>query len=353
MLYDPDKPFKILSIDGGGIRGIYPAKILAELEFQLKKSGKEITHLNQYFDLICGTSTGGIIALGIALGMNSSDILKLYMDNADRMFSGKRSWFSGLFTSSYKSDNLYKLLHKEFSKFSQDGDTRLGHAKTRVCIPVYNGYYGRVSVLKTSHHPELLRDYQYPAHDVALSTASAPFFFKPHSFQYQRVGEENVNTVSNNIDGGIFANNPALIGLLEALETLSVPIENIKLLTLGTGIKKFKEPLKKRSWGAWYWAISKNRRIMELIFSSQSDDISNTIKFLNKGVGTSGESRFYYKRIQFDFDNGNSISLDETDSDKLAILTERASNDFQQYGQEIVSEFCSNTITPYTPAYKL
>lgn len=352
-LYDPNKPFKILSIDGGGIRGIYPAKFLTELEFQLKKTGKDITQLNQYFDLICGTSTGGIIALGIALGMSSKDILKVYQDHARNIFGRKRWFLPAIFKPSYRSDYLKKLLKEKYSRFSNNGVTRLGHAKTRVCIPVYNGYYGRVSVLKTSHHKDLLRDYQYPAHDVALSTSSAPLFFKPHSFQYKKVGDDELNTVTNNIDGGIFANNPSLIGLLEAIETIQVPIEDIKLLSLGTGIKKFKVPNRKSGWGGWYWAISKKRRIMELIFSSQSDDISNTIKFLNQGVGTLGKPRFYYKRIQFEFDDGTEIALDETDSEKLSMLAERANNDFQKYGQEIVAEFCSATITPYTPAYKL
>ncbi|MCC5934804.1 MAG: patatin-like phospholipase family protein [Balneolales bacterium] len=353
MLYDPSKPFKILSIDGGGIRGIYPAKFLTELEFQLEKSGKKITYLNQYFDLICGTSTGGIIALGLALGMTSNEILSLYRDHANNIFGRKKGFWRSLFNPSHNSDYLENLLKRSFSVFTENGDTRLGHAKTRVCIPVYNGYYGRVSVLKTSHHQDLMRDYQYPAHDVALSTSSAPFYFKPHSFKYKKVGEADLNTVTNNIDGGIFANNPALIGLLEAVQTLQVPIDNLKILSIGTGMRKFKESEKNNGWGSQYWAISENPRIIELIFSSQSDDINNTIKFLNQGVGTSSKPRFTFKRVQFEFNNQDYISLDETNPEKLGALAERASNDFQIHGKEIVDEFCSQIITPYTPQYAL
>lgn len=69
--------FKILSIDGGGIRGIIPAKILSLIEEKLNQEGKE-NQICDYFDLICGTSTGGIIAIGLALGMRASDILSLY-----------------------------------------------------------------------------------------------------------------------------------------------------------------------------------------------------------------------------------------------------------------------------------
>ena len=352
-LYDPDKPFKILSIDGGGIRGIYPAKILSELEFLLDKDNKPITNLNIYFDLRCGTSTGGIIALGLALGMKSEDILKLYTHNAKLIFGNKRNIIASLFNPIHKTDNLEELLKESYSKFSIDGDTRLGHAKTRVCIPVYNGHYGRVSVLKTSHHQDLMRDYQYPAHDVALSTAAAPFYFKPHSFKYRKKGQQDENTVTNNFDGGIFANNPTLIGLLEAIETLQVPIDKLKILSIGTGTKMFKEQSNGNGWGIWYWVNLPNIKIMELMSSSQSDDIANTVKFLNQGVGNSGSKKFYYKRIQFQFEDQESIRLDETDPEKLEQLIERANNDFQKEGSEIISEFCNDTITPYTPVYKL
>ena len=78
--------FKILSIDGGGIRGVIPAKILCDLEEEaIKKDGPE-ARLCDYFDLVCGTSTGGIIAIGIALGMTANEILNLYMKNAPIIF---------------------------------------------------------------------------------------------------------------------------------------------------------------------------------------------------------------------------------------------------------------------------
>lgn len=81
--------FKILSIDGGGIRGVIPAKILCDLEEEaIKKDGPE-ARLCDYFDLVCGTSTGGIIAIGIALGMTAKEILNLYMKNATKIFPKK------------------------------------------------------------------------------------------------------------------------------------------------------------------------------------------------------------------------------------------------------------------------
>ena len=88
------KKFKILSIDGGGIRGIIPAKILYHLEEEAIKKDGPNARLCDYFDLVCGTSTGGIIAIGIALGMTAKDILKLYQENAGAIFSNKSLWRS-------------------------------------------------------------------------------------------------------------------------------------------------------------------------------------------------------------------------------------------------------------------
>ncbi|WP_020403865.1 CBASS cGAMP-activated phospholipase [Gracilimonas tropica] len=349
-----NKPFKILSIDGGGIRGIYPAKILSNLEEKLKSSGKDITDLNKYFDLICGTSTGGIIALGLALGMSSERILKLYSENANLIFGKKSSWIEAIFKPFYKSTSLEGLLRKEFSKFTQNGDTRLGHSKTRVCIPVYDGYNGKVSVLKTSHHKDLKRDYQYPAHDVALSTSSAPLFFKPHSFTY-RVNNEAIDIEKLNfIDGGVFANNPTLIGILEALGTLNISLNDLKILSIGTGTHMYKEESTRNTWGAWYWGNPINKQIIDLMFSSQADDIANTVKFLNQGVGDSGKEQFYYKRLQFEFtEHDEPIGLDETDPKKLKKLMHKADLEFKKTGPEIFREFCSTLITPYKPVYNL
>lgn len=97
-------PFKILSIDGGGIRGMMPARLLSELEDELTREGKN-PRLCDYFDLICGTSTGGIIALGLALGMPAQDVLKLYRDNASNIFK-KKTLRLGFFNSIYSNDFL-------------------------------------------------------------------------------------------------------------------------------------------------------------------------------------------------------------------------------------------------------
>jgi patatin-like phospholipase/acyl hydrolase len=88
------RPFPILFLDGGRIRGLYTARFLADMEAQLQRDGNEHTSLYQHFDLICGTSTGGIIALALALGMPARELVHLYSHHAKDIFGAGRSLIS-------------------------------------------------------------------------------------------------------------------------------------------------------------------------------------------------------------------------------------------------------------------
>src|SRR5690606_31861853 len=95
-----NKKFKILSIDGGGIKGVFPALFLTLLEDELKNRSDRKTQIYHHFDLITGTSTGGIIAIALALGIPAKEIYQLYIDNARKIFSGKKSFFFGQISNS-------------------------------------------------------------------------------------------------------------------------------------------------------------------------------------------------------------------------------------------------------------
>ena len=139
--------FKILSIDGGGIRGVIPAKILCDLEEEaIKKDGPE-ARLCDYFDLVCGTSTGGIIAIGIALGMTAKEILNLYMKNATKIFPKKNIITS--FTKNtpfYEKKPLEELLQECYGGCTRNRDTRIQHCRTRLCtlLPRFLWSYGLI-----------------------------------------------------------------------------------------------------------------------------------------------------------------------------------------------------------------
>src|SRR6266404_156272 len=137
---------RILNIDGGGIKGVFPAAFLAELEDRL---GEPIV---DYFDLIAGTSTGGIIALGLGLGLTAKEILELYEKNGRRIFPQAHGFaFQGIFRAKYAKAALPEVLHEAF------GERLLGESRARLLIPSLNLASERVHIYKTSHHVGLIR----------------------------------------------------------------------------------------------------------------------------------------------------------------------------------------------------
>lgn len=305
---DAKKKFRILSIDGGGIRGLIPAKVLMELERELHKTepGKK---LYEHFDLICGTSTGAILAIAIALGIPASDLVEFYKENARVIFP---KWYfkvvpskaRAFITSIYSNKVLHKKLEKIYTGANGGTAPLLNDLKTNVCIPVFNGNDGQINVLKTRHHDEYIRDYKLPAHEVALSSASAPVYFPPHSFSFSNEFGSGKNV--NMIDGGIFANNPSLIGILEATEKLGHQFSEIGLLSLGTGKGKH---IIKTGWkpkDIWYWLFPKPR-LLDIILDSQAQITEQYINFLKRLSDQNGNS-FDYLRVQYDM-GGATIDL--------------------------------------------
>jgi len=215
---------RILSIDGGGIKGTFPAAFLAAIEENLDRP------IGEYFDLISGTSTGGIIALALGLGLKASEILKLYEERGPEIFGQDMGRFQNflanrirfirwLYRSKYSSENLRSIL-TEANLF---GEKKLGDAKHRLVIPAWNRTKQSVYLYKTPHHERLQTDYKSQFVDVALATSAAPTFFPEHT------SEQDVGL----IDGGIWANNPIAIAVTEGISLLGWQADKIDILSLG------------------------------------------------------------------------------------------------------------------------
>ena len=213
---------RILTIDGGGIRGVFPAAFLAELEKDLKYP------IARYFDLIAGTSTGGIIAIGLALGVTAAELKALYEEKGPAIFGQARSGLRGLLAKvrflgrwlwrpKYDAEELHSAVKGAFGK------RRLGDAMTRLVIPAWHSQTQRAYLFKTAHHERFQTDYQVPAVDVAMATASAPSYFREH------------RTVAGVglIDGGLWANNPAAVAVVEAMGLLGWSASQLKVLSIG------------------------------------------------------------------------------------------------------------------------
>ncbi len=313
------KRFTILSIDGGGIRGLIPAKVLAELEAKLLQSNPD-KKLHEYFDLICGTSTGAILATAIALGIPADKLVGFYKENARVIFP---KWFLKviprkarvLLTSIYSNKALHKKLEEIFKEANGGKVPIIDNLKTKVCIPTFNGATGEINVLKTRHHAEYNRDYKLPVHEAVLSSASAPIYFPPHSFSFSN--EHGSGSNVNMIDGGIFANNPALIGVLEATEKLGYDFTDISLLSLGTGTGKHIIKTSWRSKDLFYWLFPKPR-LLDIVLDSQAQITEQYLNFLNR-IFNKQANGFKYLRIQHDL-GGDTIDLNASSPNDIQKL---------------------------------
>jgi hypothetical protein len=221
---------RILALDGGGIKGVLAAAFLETVE---EATGKRIA---DHFDLVAGTSTGGIIALGLGLGMPAREIVAFYVNDGPRIFdqpnplkasgllgrcaAGIRRWRrrgQQLVWPKYDPDELRAALERAFKS------ARLGDSALRLMIPAYHADKDDLYVFKTRHHDRLQVDWRERAVDVALATAAAPTFFRAHSMP----------SGAPLIDGGIWANNPAGFAAVEARSVLGWKDDDLFILSLG------------------------------------------------------------------------------------------------------------------------
>lgn len=221
---------KILCIDGGGIRGIFAVAILKALEEDLKNS------IGNYFDLVAGTSTGAIIASSIVLKKEMKDVFNLYKEDGKKIFVKNAK--IGIFKHIYSDRFLRRYLQRAF------GNIQLSQIQTPLLIPVVditNGkpYVHRSNFAGIAAHPDRVMLW-----DAVLSSCSAPVYFPPN----------NLNNHSLSVDGGLWANNPSMVCLTEALDHFHEHLGNIKILSIGTGLQKIDFNLAgSRNWGTQAW----------------------------------------------------------------------------------------------------
>ena len=237
-----DRPFRILSIDGGGICGLLPASILAEVESRFL-NGHSVA---RYFDLITGTSTGGLIAMGLASGMTGKDLREFYVDRGPFIFPSRKGVVGaarGLFGKAkrtvktvYDADTLERELLRVF-------DHKLfGDAETRLCIPSFEGRHGEPWIYKTPHHPDYKKDRSEKMVRIGRATSAAPTYFR----SLKDLGYEM-------IDGGLWANNPVMIGLVDALACFEIDRRQVQILSLGCGESSFQVNDDRSTGGMWQW----------------------------------------------------------------------------------------------------
>lgn len=304
-----DRAFKILSIDGGGIRGIYPAHILKRIE--------ECLDINLFdtFDMIAGTSTGSIIAAGIAKQKPAADIVEMYKTHGADIFRKKRfflpmtkKWrkrFHPMFDSVYDSKYLGGVLAEVFQ------ETTLGEIQKPLLIPSTDIGNGCVHVLKSGYSENFVRDSNVLLKDAVLASCSAPTFFNPHKLDHYLLA-----------DGGLWANNPALAAVIDAQKVLDIKSENIQVFSIGTGHARTMYGINhSKKWGLFNgW---KNKQFIDFILSLQSQSALNYLRLQLR--------REQVMRI--DFESDQLLPLD--DASTVDDLIARADRDFSHESKEI------------------
>lgn len=256
----PLDDFRVLSIDGGGIKGILPAAVLAECERRFLKGGSAAS----YFDMIPGTSTGGIIALGLGAGMRAEEVLQIYLRHGAEIFP--QPWippipFGRSLRSIYQFARdlaVYRYDREPLERVLRDcfGNRTLGSLDKRLNIPTFDGF-NEVNVLKTPHHPDFRLDWREELVTVALATSAAPTFFSTYR-----------NGTRHFADGGVWANNPVMVALVDAVSCFDVDRHKINILTLGCGDQDLRmTDCQIRFGGMFHW-----RNIIESAMHLQSQN---------------------------------------------------------------------------------
>jgi hypothetical protein len=246
--------FKILSFDGGGIKGAFPASLMCEL---IKETPKP---LSEKFDLIVGTSTGSILASALATDFPIDEVLNMYEDKGCEIFKEKKTSLKGIRRSKYSKECLIKQAEGALGELTMD------ETKTDLLITATQIGNGNPTTFNKNYK-------DVKVSDAVIASCSAPVLFKPH-----KINDELF------VDGGVWANNPALLGIVEAVTKYEQKLEDIILISIGTGEDKSKyfpnnKYDKKDKWGILKW----NTRLISLILQTSKlyvNDMCNSL--LNK-----------------------------------------------------------------------
>ncbi|NUP99091.1 MAG: patatin-like phospholipase family protein [Armatimonadetes bacterium] len=306
--------FQILSLDGGGLKGLFSAAVLAHIE--------EDRNINiaDHFDLIVGTSTGGIIALGLGAGLRPREILDFYVEQGPRIFPHPRlRKVRQLFGPKYSGSTLQGVLKDRF------GDRLLGQSGKRLVIPSYNIGEDDVYLFKTPHHTRLGRDWRVPMWKVAMATSAAPTFLPT----FREVNQQRL------VDGGVWANNPAMVGIVEAVATLDQSFDSLRLFSLGTTNEVKGRPKGLDHGGALKWAFSAH----EVILRGQSIGAFNQAKSL---LPDGNAVRF---------DPPVATGLFQLDSLSMPDLLAKAAHESRIFVPKFMDVFADHQAAPYQPLY--
>lgn len=325
------RKFRILSIDGGGIRGLIPAMVMAEIE---SRTGQRIADL---FDLVAGTSTGGLLALGAVKASReavasarrayytAAEMVALYEMEGPRIFY-RQPWrmlttVDGLLDEKYPSENIEAVLAEYF------GDSRLSETMTDVIVPAYD-LETRESIFFKSRKARANPMDDCLMWQAARATSAAPSYFEPALVQ------QSADLSYALVDGGVFANSPAMCAYAEARKHYP-QAEDILLVSLGTGNLTRRIPFDDaRNWGLAEWVAP----LFNVLFDGMADVVDYQLIQL---LPTQADGRRYF-RFQTRLASA-SDAVDDASRTNIRAL-KLVAQDLIQANSALLDELCQQLI---------
>jgi predicted acylesterase/phospholipase RssA len=287
------KPYRVLTIDGGGMRGLYTAILLDTLARRFADERKVSSlDVGKAFDLIVGTSTGAILGTTLMQGIPIHDIVQLYREAGPRIFRDpvpieRKKWeivpalWKWVWRNWKKAVNKTDVLRESLTPLL--GDTTLKEAYEKrgigLCVPAINMANHKGTILKTPHNPFKGRDGDYKLVDVLLASISAPILFPIATID----DPSDPTDYRSLIDGGLWANNPVLIGMSEAL-MMAQPRQPIEILSLSTCAPPAGTFITKQhtNWGLKDWRVG--TRVLSLVLETQATAYHEMARILSRYV---------------------------------------------------------------------
>lgn len=336
------KPFRVLCLDGGGMRGLYTASLLDILSKRFHNSQE--VDVGKAFDLIVGTSTGGLLAMALAHGIPLSKIIDLYRTKGRDIFPLPTPRITKFQPINLIKMGWWSLLRKRAvaagkAALKRELETLFGETKfvdlyqqrgIAICIPAVRMQSQKAWIFKTPHNPGKTRDNLYRLVDICLATSAAPMLLPLHAI-------DKPDSVGYDVfaDGGLWANNPTLVGVIEAAGMIS-PDQPIEVVSISTGSPPEGHliPQDKTNWGAVNW--SGGVEIANTAMNAQAYSAHVAANFLQHHISNLRVYRLTHtspsqKQLEH-------VGMDKASNEAVTVLTDMATTD--------AMEIHSKAITP-------
>jgi hypothetical protein len=358
-LEEENRPIRVLSLDGGGIRGVGTAEIIRVMGNRIKeRTGKE---LHEFFDLVVGTSTGGIIAVAIANGLNGQELVDIYSQDGTKIF--QKRWFGGWWGPKFSPEGLKTAIQQRLGNKTGKADLKLKDAKTKVGVTTYESETQQTHLLTndiTQPGEQVNFDgFAIPAGEVDVvkavrATSAAPSYFPGVHFYEGMVQHQDGQTANITgmlkqgkkhlyVDGGLGANNPTAMAYqyVKMLKEQGVFGSNrkVQIVSLGTGAAK---PTVLEKDGGLFKFLYRNG-VSHVMNGGQNQAIQN---FELNAKKLSQKGKMDYFRIQFDLDT--EIDLADARPEVINMLVAQAHKATEtNYFDQMIDVICGHSLKKF------